>query len=115
MKLHTLIPICLLVLTIPFGCTAAIQKGTVETVTAKVTEKTTVVRPTGEGGSKSVYLIYTDRETFSNEDTLFHGKFNSSDLYGKIKAGRTYKMQVYGWRIPFLSMYRNIVSITPTK
>jgi Protein of unknown function (DUF1523) len=30
-------------------------------------------------------------------------------VYGALDVGKTYQMKVYGWRIPFFSMYPNIV------
>lgn len=59
--------------------------------------------------TESKYLIFTDKEVFENTDTLLRGKFNSSDFYGKIKVGQTCNFLVSGWRVPFLSMYRNIL------
>lgn len=67
-------------------------------------------------GQDSKYLIYTDGEVFENVDCLVKGKFDSSDLYGKLQEGQTYKAEVYGWRVkPFLNWYRNILSVTPVE
>lgn len=85
-----------------FGIAGLIHK---EKVTAKVTDKTRITEREGNG----YYLIFTDEETFKDSDSLFYGKFNSSDLYGKIKIGKEYDFIVTGFRIPILSMYRNIV------
>jgi len=59
------------------------------------------------------YLINTDKGTFENTDTIWYWKWDSSDLQGKIKGKKdqTVKLKVYGWRIPFLSMYENVVEI----
>ena len=62
----------------------------------------------------SVYLIYTkthdgEVEVLCIEDTLVHGRWNSSDLYAQIQVGKTYRFTVCGSRIPFLSMYPNIL------
>jgi hypothetical protein len=70
-----------------------------------VTEKERVVSK-----DTSKYLIFTDREVLRNTDSLWLLKFNSSDVYGQIKIGDVCSFQVYGWRVPFLSMYRNIIS-----
>lgn len=78
---------------------------TSETVTVQVTDKT-VKRY--DGGDK--YLIFTDAETFENVDTWMALKFNSSDVYGKIRPGATCDLRVYGFRVPYLSWYRNIVT-----
>ena len=74
-----------------------------DTVNVTVTGKERVT-----SGDSSKYLIFTEGETFENTDFLFVGKFNSSDIYGKIKEGETYTFAVGGLRIPILSSYRNI-------
>jgi len=55
------------------------------------------------------YLIFTENEVFENTDSILKGKFNSSDLYNQLKEQNEYSCQVFGWRVPFLSMYRNII------
>lgn len=59
------------------------------------------------------YLIFTDKEVFENTDSILYWKFNSSDFYSEIEKEQTYKFRVYGFRIPFLSWYRNIIEIIP--
>ena len=80
-----------------------------ETYTVTVTEKT-VKRYDGE----DKFLVFAKTEdgkvmVFENTDTWLELKFNSSDIQAKLEAGKRYKVRVYGWRIPFLSMYPNIV------
>lgn len=77
------------------------------TVVAKVTDKARVCESAG-GSCK--YLIYTDHGTLKNTDSLFSGKFDSSDVYGRIRRGQTYTFTVEGFRFGFFSMYPNIVS-----
>lgn len=60
-------------------------------------------------GNKSKYLIFTDNEVFENTDEFILGKFNSSDLYRDLEIGKDYHCLVTGYRIPFLSWYRNII------
>ena len=86
------------------------QYGTVEYYVVTIEEKERIVTGSGEDIS-SKYLVFTDKKVFQNTDALFHLKFSSSDLQGRLKVGRTYKLKTYGWRIPFLSTYENIVSI----
>jgi hypothetical protein len=83
-----------------------------ETIEVTVTDKEQVL-DIGAGGDTitSKYLVFTETEVFENEDALFLGKWNSSDVQGKLKVGETYTVKVIGWRVPFLSMYRNIVKI----
>lgn len=86
------------------------QYGTVEHYVVTIEEKERIVTGSGKDMS-SKYLVFTDKKVFQNTDALFHLKFSSSDLQGRLKVGRTYKLKTYGWRIPFLSTYENIVSI----
>lgn len=57
----------------------------------------------------STYLIYTDHGVFRNDDAFWFWKFDSSDFYGNLDIGKQYELKVYGWRIPILTMYPNIV------
>jgi hypothetical protein len=81
-----------------------------ETIEVTVTDKERIVESEGDGVT-SKYLVFTESEVFENEDALFLGKWNSSDVQGKLKVGETYTVKVIGWRVPFFSMYRNIVEI----
>jgi len=62
-------------------------------------------------GSQSKYMIFTDTESFEDTDSFFHTKYNSSDLFNHLKIGCSYTLKVYGKRVPFFSMHRNIVEI----
>lgn len=83
---------------------------TQDSVSFKVEKTERIVDGSGEN-MRSRYLIFTTKETFENTDEFFVGKFNSSDLYGAIKANKTYRARVVGVRIPFFSWYRNILNI----
>ncbi len=63
----------------------------------------------------STYLIYTNQGVFRNDDARWFLKFDSSDFYGNLEKGKTYDLKVYGWRIPFFSMYPNIVRMKPAQ
>lgn len=83
-------------------------------------ERTGVYTVTDKGiknyDKESLYLIYTKNhdgevEVLCIEDTLVHGRWNSSDLYARIEVGKTYKFTICGTRIPFFSMYPNILEL----
>ncbi|NET30682.1 MAG: DUF1523 family protein [Cyanothece sp. SIO1E1] len=84
--------------------------GTQENLTVYVSSKERIVESNGESTS-SKYLVFTEKEVFENSDSFLLWKFNSSDLHSKLKKGSTYNVKVVGWRIPFLSSYRNIIKI----
>lgn len=80
-------------------------------VTVTVTDKT-VKNDSGDGK----YLIYTkdaegEIEVYEITDSLFSGRFDSSDDYAEIEVGKTYKFDVAGSRVRFLSWYPNIYEI----
>ena len=89
-------------------------KNTSTVVITTVTDKERVTYQNGET-IDSKYLIFTEAETFECTDQLLVGKVNSSDVYGMIQKDKKYKFTVYGVRIPFLSMYRNIVNVELVK
>ena len=91
------------------------SKGNDGLITATVAGKERVVKHDAEGEMYSYYLVYTDKEVFKIEDSLLFGQFNSSDVYGMLAENTTYKFKVFGARIPFLSMYRNIVGVYTTE
>lgn len=63
-------------------------------------------------GDKGRYFIVDNNDNaYVIKDLFFKGKFNSTDIYNKLKIGCTYKVKVSGIRIHFLSMYQNINEI----
>lgn len=91
-----------------FGGGGIVSYATKHEVTATVTRSERVC----SGGEQVScrYLVYTDRGTFENTDTIWFLKFDSSDLYGRIRDGEAYRFTVTGFRVPFMSWYQNIVS-----
>lgn len=83
---------------------------TIETATITVKEKERVCSGSSNGTSCK-YLIYTDQGVYENVDDFWQWKFNSSDIYSTLEEGYTYEATVNGFRIPFLSMYKNILEI----
>lgn len=79
---------------------------TADTISITVTDKERA--PSNKGG---FYMVFSVEETLRNQDSKHYLKFNSSDLQGKLMVGQTYRVKVYGWRIPVLSKYRNLVKI----
>lgn len=63
------------------------------------------------GSNGHNYLIFDEVHGVVYEDTdaWFHGKLNSSDLYLKLKVGRTYRCDVYGWRNHVFSSYQDLL------
>ena len=83
------------------------------TVTVTVTDKG--IQKNSSSGSDE-YLIYCKTVggevlVLRNEDSLLCGKFNSSDVYAQIQVEAKYKFRICGPRVPFLSMYPNIIGL----
>jgi hypothetical protein len=81
-----------------------------EVVTITITDKERIVTGSGDTLS-SKFLIYADGEVFQNTDSLWYWKWNSADVQNELKVGQEYTVKVYGWRVPFLSMFRNVVEV----
>lgn len=83
--------------------------------TVTVTDKERVVQ-----SKSSYYLVFTKDENgnvlvFKNDDELLRGKFDSSNIQGELEIGSTYDIVVVGYRVPFLSMYQNIIEVRSAK
>jgi hypothetical protein len=81
-----------------------------EIIQIKIKNKESVISGSGES-TKHKYLIYCDGEVLENTDSFLFGKFNSSDLYNELEIDSTYTIKVVGWRVPYFSIYRNIIKI----
>lgn len=87
-----------------------------ETIRITVEEKERITVGSGESISgkfivyaKAYYNDGPESEVFENTDSFLFLKFNSADMQQSLKKGNSYRVKVAGWRIPFLSMYRNII------
>ena len=83
-------------------------------VIVTVTDKERIVE-TRDNKTTSKYLIMGKDENdnpvvYENTDSILRMKFNSSDYQANIEVGDTYKFTVIGYRIPFMSIYENIIS-----
>ena len=103
-----------IIILIIIGILIAPHFATMETVSgAVITDKERV-----NTRDNSKYLIWAEirtetgvrTETFENTDSALAWKWNSSDLHGQIKVGETCDFKVNGFRVGFLSWYRNILS-----
>lgn len=84
-----------------------LYNSSIDTVTTTLNSKERVCH-----SDKCKYMLYTDAEVLENTDSLRYGKWDSSDLYGDLEAGKTYQFKVVGWRMPVLSWHRNVLEVT---
>lgn len=101
--------LCIILIVALFLCEIYIKYSDPHLETITVTEKTI-----GIGKSPS-YLVYSKYQVYEIQDLMLAGVFISSDIYGSIEPGETYRVKVMGKRIPFLSAYKNIVAVQPVK
>src|SRR5574341_1451732 len=63
------------------------------------------------------FMIATESRPFVNEDVWYRFKWDSGTVQNdaiRLK-GKPVKIKKYGWRIPVLSQYENVVSIKEVK
>jgi hypothetical protein len=63
------------------------------------------------------FMIATESQPFVNEDVWYRLKFDSGSVQNdaiRLK-GKLAKIKKYGWRIPFLSRYENVLKIEEVK
>ncbi len=82
-----------------------------EEVKFKIKDKQIKMEKSGDN-INDIYFVYTDIGVFTNTDDAFLLKFNSSDVQNELNIGSTYKATVYGFRVPFLSIYKNITTVS---
>lgn len=82
-------------------------------VTTTVDSKERVCSSSGNNGTDCKYLVFTDHGTYRITDAFLVGttRFNSSDVYGRVKACHKYRIEYYGWRLPVFSSYPNIIKL----
>lgn len=76
-----------------------------------ITNKKILVR-----NNTAEYFIYTQTEdgkirVFKDTNNFFELKFNSEDLYWAISTNKKYEVRAYGFNIPLLLDYQNIVKV----
>lgn len=61
-------------------------------------------------GSGHEYRVYTTEDTYAVKDHVLNGtSFRASNTYGRIEPHQVYRLTVYGWRIPVVSQFKNLV------
>jgi hypothetical protein len=93
-----------------------IHYSTMNTVSFAVEHRERAVSQNSDGQASSRYMVWGQledgsTEVFENTDSLLSLKFNSADLYGRMSEGRVCQATVNGFRIPFLSVNRNIIDV----
>lgn len=96
-----------ILMSLVFVPSAIYSLSTGDQLTATVTDKERVCESGKDGACK--WMILTDKMSFENTDTIWHWKFNSTDVQSSVNVGETYNFDYYGWRLPFFSIYPNLV------
>lgn len=89
-----------------------IYYGTQDIITAKVIDKEIKIRGTQKD---ELYFIKTDKEVLQDSTKSVFIKDSGSRIYPIIEKGKIYKFLVYGFEIPFLTLYRNILKAEEEK
>ena len=66
-------------------------------------------------GDSNEYRVYTENcDTLTVSDSLFAQRWDSSNVYAQIQPGQTYDFHLQGYRVPFISQFKNILEVTPS-
>lgn len=70
------------------------------------------------GSEKTHYCVVVAKddgteEVLENTDSVWWGKWNSADFQAHFEPNKKFHFTVYGWRIPFLTAFRNVVGAEP--
>lgn len=106
-----IILVAAIVVGIPVGLYRHSKLNSIRPVTITITNLPDRSVQYNANGDKNTYanLVYTDKGTFSNVDSYFPLKQDSSDLYGKLHEGGTYRCEVAGWRIGLFNQYPDLI------
>lgn len=102
---------CLLLAFFVSGCSDTFEQSNPHTEVVVICGKESV-----KAGDGHEYRVYTSNGTYVVKDYMGTqgSRFNSADLYGKIEVGETYRIESFGYRVPFFSSFWNISSIEKT-
>lgn len=94
---------------------AAIIMGVIyATERSELTECAVTGKEAVRSNDSNEYRVYTDNcGTLKVGDSIFIGRFDSADVYSRIKENQTYDMKLQGFRLPVFSMFPNIIEATP--
>jgi hypothetical protein len=56
----------------------------------------------------------TDGNVYTIENSMFYEFFTAIELFTKIELNQSYKVKGFGYRIPILGIYPNIISASKT-
>lgn len=63
----------------------------------------------------SEYRVHTANcDVLTVADSLVDGQYNAATVYGNIHEGKTYDFGTRGLRVPFFSLFPNIISVQQT-
>jgi hypothetical protein len=85
------------------------------TLTVEKTDSYTTTSCSSDNGETSCSttlhnLVYTNGEILQFNDCIVLWVWGSQTSYAHIKEGKTYQFKVYGFNIPWLNMYRSVIS-----
>lgn len=72
-------------------------------------------RTTKSDGNSDARVYTKDCGTLHVADSLLSGTWHSADTYASIRPGHRYRFQTRGYRVPFFSMFPNIVQVTQVR
>lgn len=101
-----MIAVAVVVIALPVAYVASKQD-----IICTVTEKDRTSKVVDGNSSVDTRIFTSDCGVLSLNDSIIGLSFDTADKYNSIKTGETYKFTTIGWRVPFFSMFPNIVEV----
>lgn len=57
------------------------------------------------------YIVWAENSVYRVDDSFLFMTFDSADRFNQIEEGSCYSVNTAGWRLPFIGMFKNIISI----
>lgn len=59
----------------------------------------------------SLYINDNENKQYKVPTSFWYWQWDATEIWNSLEVGKTYEVKVYGWRIPVMGLYPNIIGI----
>lgn len=100
-------PVIVLALVLLGGAVGAVVSASHETTQTCTVESKD--RAAGNGGTSQMRVYTADCGVFKVTDSLLKMRFDAADRYAALLPGHRYQLTTFGFRVPVLSLFPNVI------